>query len=63
MSPRRAPSAAAAIPAASAFSVDSMSASSAGSGVPTMKLVAASPVHPSSSAPKSMLTRSPSASR
>jgi hypothetical protein len=51
------------MPAASAFSVDSMSASSAGLGVPTMKLIAASPVHPSSSAPKSMLTRSPSASR
>src|SRR5262249_52959255 len=39
MSPRRAPSAAAAIPAASAFSVASMSVSSAGLGAPTMKLV------------------------
>lgn len=34
-----------------------------GAGVPMVKLMAASPVQPSSSAPQSMLTRSPSRRR
>ena len=63
MSPIRAPATAAAMPAASAFSAVSMSSRSASSAWPTVKLTAASPVQPSSSAPKSMLTRSPSRSR
>lgn len=63
MSPSRPPATAAAIPASIARCVAAISAVSSGRGVPTVKLIAASPVQSSSSAPKSRDTRSPSRSR
>ena len=62
MSPMRPPGRAAAIPARSARSVTSMSRADSGSGVPTWNDTAESATHPSTSAAKSMLSRSPSAS-
>ena len=62
MSPIRAPGTAAAMPARSASLVTSISRLSAGRGVPMVKETAASAVQPSSTAPQSTLSRSPSAS-
>src|SRR5919199_1464547 len=62
MSPIRLPTTAAAIPAASARSVVATSSRSRGRGVPTGKVVAASPTQPSRVAPASTLSRSPSSS-
>lgn len=63
MSPIRLPTTAASMPAARARSAVSTSRTSATRGSPTMKLIAESPTQPSSSAPKSMETRSPSRNR
>ena len=54
---------AAAMPAASAASAVAMNFLSAGRGWPTISEIAASPAHPSSTAPQSTLSRSPSRSR
>ena len=62
-SPMRLPTTAAPMPAASARSAVSISVTSAGRGVPTVKLIAESPAQPFSWAPQSMETRSPSRSR
>ena len=62
MSPIRAPGTAAAMPARRASLVTSISRLSAGRGVPMVNETAASPVQPSSTAPQSTLSRSPSAS-
>ena len=63
MSPIRAPGTAAAIPARRAASVVAISRASAGSAGPMVKEIAASAAHPSSTAPQSTLSRSPSVSR
>src|ERR1700723_1443270 len=60
---RRAAGAAGAMPARRAASVVAISRASAGRGLPMVKEIAASAVHPSSTAPQSTLTRSPSVSR
>ena len=63
MSPIRAPGTAAAMPARRAASVAAISLASAGRGGPMVNEIAASAAQPSSTAPQSTLSRSPSASR
>jgi len=63
MSPSLPPGRAAAIPATRAASVVAISSASPADGVPTEKETAASPTQPSSVAPASTLSRSPSRSR
>jgi hypothetical protein len=62
MSPIRLPGTAAAMPALSAARAVSISLVSSGLGSPMLNEIAASPVQPSSVAPQSTLSRSPSAS-
>ena len=62
MSPRRFPTFAAAIPRTSASRVTAMSFSACGEILPTGTVIAASACHPSTIAPASMPTMSPSLS-